>query len=151
MNTIRTLLSKDINYILNIINTIYGNLYVKNQDKLIKNEPKYKSFNQFSEFYEQKIEDKIIDLLFNIGVKSSIKQQKETLPYTDIITVKKSFTSFMNDSFDVKDLYYQLMKFITENNLNKIRFYVKMDLIESKDDKTKFLGIKYNLYIFKHK
>lgn len=77
------------------------------------------------------IENKIIELLWSLGVDSSVKTDKKSLPYKETFetTLKRSkpFSSYFHD----KIIYREFIHHILNKHHRKIRFYCELIQIDS--------------------
>jgi hypothetical protein len=80
------------------------------------------------------IENKITELLWSLGVDSSVKTDKKSLPYKEIFETtlerSKPFSSYFYD----KIIYREFIHHILDKGYRKIRFYCELIQMDSQID-----------------
>ena len=83
-----------------------------------------KDWNEFSPYIETKKEQELTKLFWKLGIQSSVKTDKKSLPYQHIITTHESVGDLENTS----QLYRKLIKHLLEEDAYKIRFFIETEL-----------------------
>ena len=98
---------------------------------------------------ETKAEGMFIDILEKVGIKSSVKTDKYSLPFKDEIVIKLHCESYINGMFEYERMGRKVIKELLNNDVHKIRFYV---FIETFDSGKGFFGtgIKYSFRYYVH-
>lgn len=107
-----------------------------------------KSLGEALENLEIQIEKDTCKILDSIGIHSSVKTLRKSLPYSHEVTGGKGFTSFINDSIDIKFLQRKLLKELLDDPVYKIRLFCHIELIN--DDRGNVNELKYYLRYFRH-
>jgi len=108
-----------------------------------------KSLNEFINDILLYKEQEIIELLYKLDIRASIKSIKNSLPYQNKISITKYFNSFVNDIFYIQELYRKLLKDLLDKNIHKIRFYLEITLHSAKEDNY-YDGVTYTIYYYMH-
>jgi hypothetical protein len=97
-------------------------------------------------------EKTLIDLLWKLGIQSSVKTDKKSLPYQHTVTIHKGFNSFVNDIAYTEELYRKLIKHLLEEDTYKIRFFVETEPWFGTYENTSYItGITYHIKYYIHK
>jgi hypothetical protein len=73
---------------------------------------------------EKKIEGNMIEVFRKIGVHSTVKTDRYSLPYTNEIKVTQYGESYLNGAYESAKLYRNVLKELIEYDVRKIRFYI---------------------------
>ncbi len=87
--------------------------------------------------FEVKCENKLKDLLKKIGIQSSTKRDRYSLPYTHEVIGEIEGTSFINYAFNLDNIARVFVKDLLDKNIHKIRFYLFVDVITEDETMSK--------------
>ena len=90
--------------------------------------------------FEIECERKLKDLFKKIGIQSSIKSDRFSLPYTHEVTGEIEGQSYINYAFNLDNIARVFVKDLLDKNIHKIRFYLFVDVIT--EDET--MNKRYN-------
>lgn len=100
------------------------------------------------------MEKDIISFLQSLDIVASVKTDKHSLPYTDVVVSKLTFESDVAAMFNYRRTYREIIKELLNKNVYKIRFYVH---IETYDDESsgisrlfQLCGVKYSFRYYIH-
>ncbi len=111
-----------------------------------------KSWKDLQQELETTKEKDLIDILFKLGIYSSVKTDKKSLPYQHTVTIHKRFNSFINDVFYTEKLYRKLIKHLLEEDPSKIRFFIETEPWFGTYENTSYItGITYHIKYYIHK
>jgi len=89
--------------------------------------------------FEIECEKRLKDLFKRIGIQSSTKSDRFSLPYKYEVIGEIEGNSYLNYAFDLDNIARVFVKDLIEKNANKIRFYLFAEVIT--DDET--IGKRY--------
>lgn len=75
---------------------------------------------------ETLIEEKLIDLLWELDVDASVKTDKKSLPYKDTFETILRRTKPFSDSLHFREVYREFIHHILNKGYRKIRFYCEL-------------------------
>ena len=91
--------------------------------------------------FEMDCEKRLKDLFKQIGIQSSIKRDRFSLPYKHEIIGELQGQMFINYSFNLDNIARVFVKELLDNNITKIRFYLTVDVItEDENIGKRYLG-----------
>ena len=90
--------------------------------------------------FELRCEKKLIDLFRQIGIQSSVKRDRYSLPYKNEIIGEIKGSVYINHAFNLDNIARVFVKDLLKKNVNKIRFYLTVDVIT--EDET--VGKRYH-------
>jgi len=99
--------------------------------------------------FEIECEGKLKDLFEKIGIQASKKRDRFSLPYTHEVIGEIEGQSFINYAFNLDNIARVFVKDLLDKNINKIRFYLFVDV--KTEDET--MSKRYNgkvLYKFRY-
>ena len=79
--------------------------------------------------FEIDCEKKLISLFKKIGIQSSVKRDRFSLPYKQDVIGELSGSMYINYSFNIDNLARRFVKHLLDKNIFKIRFYLHVDVI----------------------
>jgi len=85
-------------------------------------------YHKFMEKIEQNNEAKLIKILSSLGIQSSVKSNRYSLPYTGEIKHSRMGESYINGAYETEDFFRKVVKELLLNNIRKIRFYILMEV-----------------------
>ena len=90
----------------------------------------FQSLEDFAEDYETKAEQRITNVLQEMGIWGLVKTKRKTLVPKDKIAITVSFGSFLNESLSLCFLMNEIIRmFVLDKPYKrKVRFYVEMQL-----------------------
>ena len=90
----------------------------------------FQSLEDFAEDYETKAEQRITNVLQEMGIWGLVKTKRKTLVPKDRIAITVSFGSFLNESLSLRFLMNEIIRmFVLDKPYKrKVRFYVEMQL-----------------------
>lgn len=88
--------------------------------------------------FEEVIENNLIKLFSEVGIRGTIKNDRKSLPYKKEIKTVRRITFFTNDAYCAKELKRNVLKYLLDNNIRKIRFYVDCEHTERHEFKISF-------------
>jgi hypothetical protein len=89
--------------------------------------------------FEVECEKRLKDLFKRIGIQSSTKSDRFSLPYKHEVIGEIEGNSYLNYAFDLDNIARVFVKDLIEKNANKIRFYLFAEIVT--DDET--IGKRY--------
>lgn len=113
---------------------LYG---ILNHDQIRNNKYDNDLYIKEVEKFEEECEQKLIKLFQQIGITSSVKSDRFSLPYTNEIICEIEGASYVNYPFTLSNLNRMIIKELLEKNIFKIRFYLFVDVITEDDTMSK--------------
>jgi hypothetical protein len=89
--------------------------------------------------FEIECEKRLKDLFTRIGIQSSTKRDRFSLPYKYEVIGEIEGNSYINYAFDIDNIARVFVRDLIEKNVSKIRFYVFVEVIT--EDET--IGKRY--------
>lgn len=105
---------------------------------------------------ELKIEKEINNILTKIDIQSSTKSNRKSLPYTNELKTTRYYTSYIPDIFNINHFYREIVKFLINNDVGKIRFYIDIKMVNTTNKDNKYdcteyhNGLEYNFKFYIH-
>lgn len=90
--------------------------------------------------FEMKCEVKLTGLFRQIGIRSSVKRDRYSLPYKYEIIAELERGSNIDDVYNLNNIARVFVKDLLDKNVGKIRFYLLVDVITEDESMSK----KYN-------
>ena len=87
--------------------------------------------------FEVECEGKLKDLFKKIGIQSSIKRDRFSLPYTHEVIGEIEGQSYINYAFNLDNIARVFVKDLLDKNIYKIRFYLFVDVITEDETMSK--------------
>ena len=87
--------------------------------------------------FEIECEGKLKDLFKRIGIQSSVKRDRYSLPYKHEVIGEIEGTSFINYAFNLNNIARVFVKELLDRNVTKIRFYLTVDVITEDETMSK--------------
>lgn len=103
---------------------------------------------------ESKLEKEIIDFVSQVGIQATVKTDKYSLPYTNEITFKLNYESYINGMYERERIYRPIMKELLDKDVYKIRFYIFIDTFDEEYKgllKLAGCGFKYHFRYYIHR
>jgi hypothetical protein len=113
---------------------LYG---ILNHDQIRNNKYDKELYINAVEKFEEECEQKQIKLFQQIGIISSVKSDRFSLPSTNEIICEIEGASYVNYPFTLSNLNRMIVKELLEKNIFKIRFYLFVDVITEDDTMSK--------------
>ena len=90
----------------------------------------FNSLDEFAEDYETKAEERITNVLKEMGIWGLVKTKRKTLVPKDKIAITVGFGSFLNETLSLRFLMNEVIRmFVVDKPYkHKVRFYVEMRL-----------------------
>ena len=90
----------------------------------------FNSLDEFAEDYETKAEERIANVLKEMGIWGLVKTKRKTLVPKDKIAITVGFGSFLNETLSLRFLMNEVIRMfvIDKPYKHKVRFYVEMRL-----------------------
>ena len=90
----------------------------------------FNSLDEFAEDYETKAEERITNVLNEMGIWGLVKTKRKTLVPKDKIAITVGFGSFLNETLSLRFLMNEVIRmFVVDKPYkHKVRFYVEMRL-----------------------
>jgi hypothetical protein len=90
----------------------------------------FNSLEEFAEDYETKAEERITNVLNEMGIWGLVKTKRKTLVPKDKIAITVGFGSFLNETLSLRFLMNEVIRmFIVDKPYkHKVRFYVEIRL-----------------------
>ena len=88
-------------------------------------------YHKYMDDYETKLEKELISLLKSIGISSSVKTNKHTLPHQFQIISKQFSETYLNAAFESKRFFKKIVKELLDKDPYKIRFYVLAEVVDT--------------------
>jgi hypothetical protein len=79
--------------------------------------------------FEIECEKRLKDLFSRIGIQSSTKSDRFSLPYKHEVIGEIEGNSYLNYAFDINKIARVFVKDLIEKNANKIRFYLLAEVV----------------------
>jgi hypothetical protein len=77
-------------------------------------------------YKETLIEENLINLLWELGIYSSVKTNKKSLPYKETFEITLLRNKPFSNSFNFKKVYREFIKEVLNKGYRKIRFYCEL-------------------------
>ena len=91
--------------------------------------------------FEVECENKLKKLFKMIGIQSSVKRDRYSLPFKHEVVGEIEGTSYINYAFNIDNIARVFVKDLLNKNVSKIRYYLFVDVITEDDTIGKrFLG-----------
>ena len=87
--------------------------------------------------FEIECESKLKDLFKKIGIQSSVKRDRFSLPYKHEVTWEIEGQSYINYAFNLDNIARVFVKDLLDKNIHKIRFYLFVDVITEDETMSK--------------
>ena len=87
--------------------------------------------------FEVECEGKLKDLFKRIGIQSSVKKDRYSLPYKYEVIGEIEGASFINYAFTLDNIARVFVKDLLDRNVTKIRFYLTVDVITEDESMSK--------------
>ena len=87
--------------------------------------------------FEVECEGKLKDLFKRIGIQSSVKRDRYSLPYKYEVIGEIEGASFINYAFTLDNIARVFVKDLLDRNVTKIRFYLTVDVITEDESMSK--------------
>lgn len=87
--------------------------------------------------FELECEGKLKDLFKKVGIQSSVKRDRFSLPFTHEVVGEIEGTSFINYAFNLNNIARVFVKDLLDKNIHKIRFYLFVDVITEDETMSK--------------
>jgi hypothetical protein len=81
---------------------------------------------------ESILEDNIIQLLWKLGIDTSVKTNKKSLPYKETFETTLNRTKPFSSSFYYKSIYKEFIHHVLNMGYRKIRFYCELTQMDPK-------------------
>ena len=99
--------------------------------------------------FEIDCEKKLKNIFKQIGIQSSVKRDRFSLPFKHEVVGEIEGTSFINYAFNLDNIASVFVKDLLDKNIHKIRFYLFVDVITEDETMSK----RYNgkvIYKFRY-
>lgn len=113
---------------------LYGLL---NHDLIKNNKYDKDLYIKAVEKFEEECEQKLINLFRQIGIASSVKSDRFSLPYTHEIIAEVEGASYINYAYTLDNINRAFVKELLYKNIFKIRFYLFVDVITEDETMSK--------------
>lgn len=87
--------------------------------------------------FEIQCEAKLKDLFKKVGIQSSVKRDRFSLPYTHEVIGEIEGSSFINYAFNIDNIARVFVKDLLDKDIHKIRFYLFVDVITEDETMSK--------------
>ena len=87
--------------------------------------------------FEIECEGKLKDLFKRVGIQSSIKRDRFSLPFTHEVIGEIEGQSYINYAFNLDNIARVFVKDLLDKNIHKIRFYLFVDVITEDESMSK--------------
>ena len=87
--------------------------------------------------FEIECEGKLKDLFKRIGIQSSVKRDRYSLPYKYEVIGEIEGSSFINYAYNLDNIARVFVKDLLDRNVTKIRFYLTVDVITEDETMSK--------------
>lgn len=87
--------------------------------------------------FEIECEAKLKDLFRMIGIQSSVKRDRYSLPYKHEVVGEIEGTSYINYAYNIDNIARVFVKDLLDNNVSKIRFYLFVEVITEDETMSK--------------
>lgn len=112
----------------------------------MKDPTNHKEYEKAMVDLEKKIEKSLIEIFDNIEVRSTVKSDRYSLPYTDEVIHTGFGESYLNGAFESAPFKRKLLSRILGENVYKIRFYVFAEI----EDQFPMGKVNYYFRYYKH-
>ena len=106
------------------------------------------------EKFEEHAENEIVSTLRNVGIQTTVKQDKFSLPYTHEMVFRIPLESCLSAVYEYQRPLRQFVKELLSTNTEKIRFYLWVDFFEGPPPKNQIhhtnAGLEYHFRYFIH-
>jgi hypothetical protein len=82
---------------------------------------------------EISIEKRLISIFENLGISASVKTDRYSLPFNNQIKITQYSESYLNAAFNTDKLFREIFKKILNQDLEKIRFFIFLEIVDAKD------------------
>ncbi len=102
--------------------------------------------------FEIECEAKLKDLFRMIGIQSSVKRDRYSLPYKHEVVGEIEGTSYINYAYNIDNIARVFVKDLLDKNVSKIRFYLFVEVITEDETMSKryFGKVVYNFRYMIH-
>ncbi len=87
--------------------------------------------------FEIECEAKLKDLFRMIGIQSSVKRDRYSLPYKNEVVGEIEGTSYINYAYNIDNIARVFVKDLLDKNVSKIRFYLFVEVITEDETMSK--------------
>lgn len=87
--------------------------------------------------FEIQCETKLKDLFKKVGIQSTVKRDRFSLPYTHEVIGEIEGTSYINYAFNIDNIARVFVKNLLDKDIHKIRFYLFVDVITEDENMSK--------------
>jgi hypothetical protein len=87
--------------------------------------------------FEMECEKKLKDLFKKVGIQSSTKRDRYSLPFTHEVIGEIEGTSYINYAFNLDNIARLFVKDLLDKDIFKIRFYLFVDVITEDETMSK--------------
>lgn len=87
--------------------------------------------------FEVECEKKLKDLFKKIGIQSSVKRDRYSLPYKHEIIGEIQGASYINYAYNLDNIARVFVKELLDKDVSKIRFYLTVDVITENETMSK--------------
>ncbi len=87
--------------------------------------------------FEIECEAKLKDLFRMIGIQSSVKRDRYSLPYKHEVVGEIEGTSYINYAYNIDNIARVFVKDLLDKNVSKIRFYLFVEVITEDETMSK--------------
>jgi predicted glycosyltransferase len=102
--------------------------------------------------FEIQCEHSLIDLFKKLNIKSSVKNDRYSLPFKEEIICIIEGASYLNHAFTISNITRDIVKELLHKDIYKLRFYLTVDaIIENDTEESHFFGrVVYKFRYVKH-
>ena len=133
-----------IRYVPNINASLL--FFIKNKDEKTYVE----QYVKFMKNTEISIEKRLIDIFKNLGISAIVKTDRYSLPFNKQIKITQYSESYLNAAFNTDKLFREILKNILSEDLEKIRFFVFLEVIDISSENRFWCNSAVNLYFNYH-
>ena len=90
---------------------------------------------------ETTIENKLIHMLWDLGVSMSVKTDRKSLPYKETFETTLNRSSYFSPYFNFTKTYREITQYILNKEYRKIRFYCELIPIDTPKEYTLFTSL----------
>jgi hypothetical protein len=101
------------------------NLLPKDMEQFMSYEVNETDYLNAMNTFEKELEDNLKDILGRMGIHTTTKTDRKSLPYNKEITTIKRMTSIVNDAYTTEEFIFEVVKQIINSQNKKVRFYVE--------------------------
>lgn len=130
-----------------------NHVLVRCKTSLIKKESNtIEDYLKAIESFELDWQERLIHLLSNVGIYATTKMDRFSLPYNEEINLTLRGSSWLNDAFDFTKLGRLVVKRLLEEDFEKVRFYLLIEIdTSSKNFLEAFGRVHYKFRYYKPK